>query len=73
MKGDTPTTLRDLRLKRDLTVAALGCLIGRNKSTVSRVERGKVTPTPETTVAIARALGVSVERVARLSGKAPAS
>jgi transcriptional regulator with XRE-family HTH domain len=55
-------TLRDLRLKRGLTLEALGYLGDVDQSTVSRIERGLIEPTPETVVKLARALGISVQR-----------
>src|SRR5215217_5242869 len=60
---DPATTLRDIRRARGLTVEALAMLVGRDKSTISRVERGLVQPTPVTIVALARALGMSAGRV----------
>jgi len=55
--------LREIRKARGLTLEAIGYLAGVNAATVSRIENGVVSPKPETVVRIARALGVSVERV----------
>lgn len=51
---------QQFRQSRGLTLEAVGYLTGLDKSTVSRVERGRVQPQPETVVRLARALGLSV-------------
>lgn len=56
--------LRKIRHERGLSLQAVGYLAGVDAATVSRLERGEVAPRPETVVAIARALGVSVKRIA---------
>ncbi len=57
--------LRELRKKRGLTLEAVSVLSGNtvDVATVSRIERGLVTPRAATTVALARALGVSAKRM----------
>jgi transcriptional regulator with XRE-family HTH domain len=55
--------LRELRARKRLSLEAVGFLAGLDPATVSRVERGRVEPTPRTVVALARALGVSVSRM----------
>ncbi len=55
--------LRKIRQERGLTLQAVGYLAGVDAATVSRIERGKVVPKPETIVTIAKALGVSVKRI----------
>ena len=60
-------SLREIREARGLSIEALGVLVGRNKSTVSRIERGLIEPTPETVVALAQALGMSAARARRLT------
>jgi transcriptional regulator with XRE-family HTH domain len=59
-------TLREHRLRRGLTLEATGYISGVHESTVSRVERGKVDPDPETVVKLARGYGVSVRKFREL-------
>jgi transcriptional regulator with XRE-family HTH domain len=56
-------TLDDLIKERGLTGEALGFLADLHESEVSRIRNGLVTPQPETTVRLARALGMSVKRL----------
>ena len=56
--------LRRIREQRGLTLEAVAYLAGVDTATVSRLENGVVRPKPETVVSIARALGVSVSRIA---------
>jgi transcriptional regulator with XRE-family HTH domain len=62
--------LRDLRKQRGWTLEAVGFLAGVDQATVSRIERGLVAPSPETTVALARTFGISIERLRRLLAEA---
>lgn len=55
--------LREIRKSRGLTLEAVAYLAGVDTATVHRIETGRVQPKPETVVAIARALGVSVSRI----------
>lgn len=57
--------LRELRRERGLTLEAIAFLAGDDVdiATISRIERGLVTPRPDTVVKLARALGVSVKRM----------
>ena len=55
--------LRRIRAQRGLTLEAVGYLAGVDAATISRIENDVVKPHPETVVAIARALGVSIERI----------
>lgn len=64
-------TLREIRRTRGLSVEALAVLVGRNKSTISRIERGLVEPEPSTVVAIASALGISAVRARRMTEGRP--
>ena len=56
--------LREIRKQRGLSLEAVGYLAGVDAATISRIENGQVQPRPETVVTIARALGVSVSRIA---------
>jgi transcriptional regulator with XRE-family HTH domain len=58
--------LRELRKQRGLTLEMVGVLAGLDQSSVSKLERGLLRPSPETTVRLARALGISVARLRRL-------
>lgn len=58
--------LQELRKDRGLTLEALGYLADVNLATISRIERHLVKPRKETVVRLARALGMSVGRLARL-------
>jgi transcriptional regulator with XRE-family HTH domain len=62
--------LRDLRRQRGWTLEAVAYLAGVDQGTVSRVERGLVEPTPETTVTLARTFGISIARLRRLLAEA---
>jgi transcriptional regulator with XRE-family HTH domain len=53
--------LRALRAKKGLSQAELAELADLSDETVSRVERGAYDPSISSTVALARALGVSVD------------
>lgn len=56
-------SLRDVRKSRGWTLAELGGLAGVDAATISRIERRRAKPRPETIVRIARALGLTVDRV----------
>jgi transcriptional regulator with XRE-family HTH domain len=73
MSKSAPTTpsLREIREQRGLSLDAVAVLAGVHKSTVSRLERGLIEPSPETVVAIAEALGVSASRARRLTRGRP--
>ena len=58
--------LRELRKQRGWTLEAVAYLAQRDQATISRIERGLVEPSPETTVALARTFGISIERLRRL-------
>jgi transcriptional regulator with XRE-family HTH domain len=64
--------LRALRQERGLTLEAVGILGDTDPATVSRIERGLVQPEPETIVRLARALGISARRMARILAYEPA-
>jgi transcriptional regulator with XRE-family HTH domain len=68
MSDPRGTGLRQLREKRGLTLEALAYLAGDdvNVSTISRIERGLTEPRRETVVRLARALGISVNRLTEL-------
>jgi transcriptional regulator with XRE-family HTH domain len=62
---DLPT-LRELRLRRGLTLEAVTVLSGDDSldpATISRIERGLVDARPATIVRLARALGISARRM----------
>ena len=44
--------LRELRKQRGWTLEAVAYLAQRDQATISRIERGLVEPSPETTVAL---------------------
>jgi transcriptional regulator with XRE-family HTH domain len=56
--------LRRLRRERGLTLEAVAYLSGIDEATLSRIERGRQRPKPETIVAIARALGTRPRQLA---------
>jgi transcriptional regulator with XRE-family HTH domain len=62
--------LRELRRQRGWTLEAVAYLAVVDQGTVSRVERGLVEPTPETTVVLARTFGISIARLQRLLAEA---
>ena len=61
-----PANLRLLRRQRDLTLEAVAAVADVDAATVSRIERGIVRPQPETVVRLARGLGISVGRMAKM-------
>jgi hypothetical protein len=63
MRDISPTALQDLLRERGLTADALGVLGNCDKATAHRMATGQVKrPRPWTTVAIAKALGISPKR-----------
>jgi transcriptional regulator with XRE-family HTH domain len=64
--------LRELRKQRGWTLEVVSFLAQLDQSTVSRLERGLVEPTPETTVRLARTFGISIGRLQRLLAEARA-
>lgn len=60
------TPLRELFAERGFRVDALGLIIRRDKSTVSRIAAGKMRAQPETVVAMARVFGISARRMQAL-------
>lgn len=66
MRITNPNDLQALRLKRRLTIKAVALLSGVDPATISRIERRKNSPKPETLVALARALKVDAGRLARM-------
>lgn len=58
--------LRALRHERGLTLEAVSVLAGVDIATVSRIERGLAQARPETIVRLARGLGISARRMAKL-------
>lgn len=59
----SPTALRELLRKRDLTMDATAVLAGVETSTISRIVNGQMGARPETIVRLARALGISAKRL----------
>jgi putative transcriptional regulator len=55
--------LRDFRAKRNLTQAELAEQVGVSRKTINTVENGVFTPSTTLALKLARALGVSVERI----------
>lgn len=70
MSNRIPRTLRELLTARGLTMDAAGILGGVDAATISRVCSGQARATPRTVVRLARALGVSARRMARLCDQA---
>jgi transcriptional regulator with XRE-family HTH domain len=62
------TGLRELRLQRGLSLEAVAYMAGDeiDIATISRVERGEVRPRRDTVVKLARAFGISINRMVRL-------
>jgi transcriptional regulator with XRE-family HTH domain len=61
-------TLRELRKDRGLTLEAVAYLAEIDIATVSRIERGLVTPRRRSVVRLARALQISVARMSSILG-----
>ena len=58
--------LRELREARGLSVEATALLANCNIGTISRIERGLQTPSPEMVVKLAKALGISALRLHKM-------
>jgi transcriptional regulator with XRE-family HTH domain len=58
--------LRALRRDRGLSQDAVAVLSGLTGAEISLLERGKVSPRPETVVKLARALGIGASRLQRI-------
>lgn len=58
--------LRALRAERGLSQDAVAVLSGLTGAEISLLERGKVSPRPETVVKLARALGIGARRMGRI-------
>jgi transcriptional regulator with XRE-family HTH domain len=63
---EAPVGLRELRKQRGLSLEAVAVLAGLDIGTISRVERGLRSPTPETIVRLGRALGISAQRMRQI-------
>ena len=55
--------LRELRAKRNLTQAELAEQVGVSRKTINTVDNGVFTPSTTLALKLARALGVTVERI----------
>lgn len=55
--------LKDVRIKRQLTIRELAELSGISRSQISDIENGKSMPTIETLCRLAKALGVGTEEL----------
>lgn len=62
----SPTTLRELRQQRALSLQAVGVLARIDPATVSKIESGQARATPQTIVRLARALGIGARRMQRI-------
>jgi transcriptional regulator with XRE-family HTH domain len=62
----SPSTLRELRRQRGLTLAAVAVLADTDAAAISKIEAGQARATPPSIVKLARALGVDARRMARL-------
>lgn len=58
--------LRELRQERGLTLEGVSVLAGIDPATVSRIERGLTEARPDTTVKLARGLGIAARRMAAI-------
>jgi putative transcriptional regulator len=68
MPAELLNRLRDLRLERDLTQAALADLVGVSRKTINTVENGVFVPSTTLALKLARALGCTVETLFYLEG-----
>lgn len=70
MSTRIPPTLHELLTSRGLNMISAGVLAGVDAATISRICSGQARATPQTVVRLARALGVSARRMARLCDQA---
>lgn len=70
MSNKIPSTLRALRSQRGLSMSAVSVLAGVDVAAISRIESGQARATPATVVKLARALGISARRMARVCDQA---
>lgn len=54
-------TMREIRVSADIGLRDLQERTGLDKSVLSQIERGRLSPTPHETAAISQALGVTLE------------
>ncbi len=59
-------SLLEHRKERRLSLDAVGVMAGVDPATVNRIERGLVTPRPDTIVKLARGLGISASRMKQI-------
>ena len=72
--SDLPARLERLRALGDISARALSLLIGASQNTVRRLENGiSMTPRGDVLVALAQALGTSVEFLANGGGEEPSA
>ena len=55
--------VRELRLQRELSQAALGSQLGVSRQTINSIETGKYTPSLPLALALARFFSVTVEEM----------
>jgi plasmid maintenance system antidote protein VapI len=70
MQEPTPEALSDLLSARGLTYEATAVLAQVETSTISRIVRGHSKAKPQTIVTLARALGISAERLEAMTNAA---
>lgn len=59
------TKVRELRAERGMSQAALAAAAGTSRQTVNKIEQGQTQPIPTIVAAVARALGVDPDALAR--------
>ena len=74
MSGDgLRNTIKVERAIRNLTQADLAALAGVTRKSINAIETGRMVPSTLLGLKIARALGVSVDKIFTLDGDAPPS
>ncbi len=66
LRSDGPefyTSLREMRLAKDLSQAQLAELVGVSRQTINYIEVGTYIPTTKLALQLARALGTKVEKL----------
>jgi putative transcriptional regulator len=66
--GDVVNRVKEVRLAQGKTQEELGLTVGLTRQSIIAIEKGRFTPSIQTALRLAQALGMSVDRLFWLSG-----